>query len=553
MLTRFPFHSLFLSVYPICYLYARNAMFILPAQTLRPLLVSLGLTVVFLLGFRLVLRDWQRAGFLSSLIVVLFYSYGHVSSLIGSWAADRGISFKELYLGAAWLTVFLALSLLIVQRGKSQSATGLFNLASAALLVIPLVTIVIILAGKDQPSARELQALANLRGDPQALPQAGAEPAGETPDIYYIVLDGYQRADVLLEAYGYDNSGFIQALKDRGFYVADQSRSNYLSTNYSLSTSLNLAYFSDFPAGILRNARYNLQTNFASEFLRERGYRVVVFDSGTGNTNNQYSDEFVAPAGAAAAQAPGINPFEILLLKTTMVRLMVGQSDEAAGPGASEDAFRVTVNQELAVRRGRIRHLFMHLPDYATQQGDFFLFAHVYLPHIPFLYGPNEAELDYHGDPNVNWYVVPPDNYAEYYGYQLDYLNRTVLETIDQIQQSSGKPLVIILQADHGDDFMLDWDHPSSQGVAVRSSILNAIYFSDRSYEDLYSSMTPVNTFRLVFNHWFGARYPLLQDKTFFHEHPVTTTYGSRLVFQDACETYNVCSPLNTNLSSSRE
>ncbi len=37
-------------------------------------------------------------------------------------------------------------------------------------------------------------------------------------DIYFIVLDGYGRSDVLKEFYEYDNSDFLRGLKEKGFY-----------------------------------------------------------------------------------------------------------------------------------------------------------------------------------------------------------------------------------------------------------------------------------------------------------------------------------------------
>jgi hypothetical protein len=43
-------------------------------------------------------------------------------------------------------------------------------------------------------------------------------------------------------------------------------------------------------------------------------------------------------------------------------------------------------------------------------------------------------------------------------------------------------------------------------------SILNAYYFSDGPPRELYDSITPVNTFRVVFNHYFNANMPLLKD-----------------------------------------
>jgi hypothetical protein len=66
--------------------------------------------------------------------------------------------------------------------------------------------------------------------------------AGELPDIYYIILDRYSRADVLEEFYDFDNSDFTDYLSDRGFYVARQSNANYLCTAHSLASSLNLQH-----------------------------------------------------------------------------------------------------------------------------------------------------------------------------------------------------------------------------------------------------------------------------------------------------------------------
>jgi hypothetical protein len=111
------------------------------------------------------------------------------------------------------------------------------------------------------------------------------------------------------------------------------------------------------------------------------------------------------------------------------------------------------------------------------------------------------------------------------------------------ILTNSNKPVVIVLQSDHGDEKFLDWDAPTSQGVSVRSAILNAIYYSDQVYDEFYPTMTPVNTFRVVFNHWFGTQYPLLFDKVFFHEHPISTRINEKPKFLDGCIHFNICLP----------
>ena len=539
----FPFHSLLLSVYPVFYLYSRNVMYIAPPQTLRSLALSATVAVVFLLGFRLVLRDWTRAGLLSSLIAILFFSFGHVAVGLDAWSTGGEGRFEESALGVGWLLVFLALSLAIVHTRWSRPTTGILNLVSSLLFVVPAVVTLGFALDRNGPSAREVQTLARVRGDAVAQLESVTEPGIEMPDIYYIVLDGYERADVLLKSYGYDNSGFLDGLSQRGFYVADQSRANYLSTNYSLSSSLNLVYFQDLPPGILRGARYSIRVNYVTDFLRQRGYRIVVFDSGTRDTNDQYADLFLAPEAPSPARAPDVNPFEVLLLRTTIARLLVGRGGDSGSDAPAGDSVQDAANRELAARRDRISYTFSHLADFAASPGADLIFAHIYSPHIPFLYGPSGQELQYQGDLNVNWYVVRPDRYVEYYRYQVEHLNRTILEAIDTIQRNATRPLVIIIQADHGDDFLLDWQNPTAAGVGARSAILNAIYFSDLSYDMLYPSISPVNTFRVVFDKWFATRYGLLPDRTYYHEHPVFTAYGSRLEFHDSCFSFGICAP----------
>jgi hypothetical protein len=80
-----------------------------------------------------------------------------------------------------------------------------------------------------------------------ATPRLSASPVpalqvGQMPDVYYIILDGYARGDVLEELYSFDNSDFIAALQARGFYVAEASQANYPQTAFSLASSLNMAY-----------------------------------------------------------------------------------------------------------------------------------------------------------------------------------------------------------------------------------------------------------------------------------------------------------------------
>lgn len=64
------------------------------------------------------------------------------------------------------------------------------------------------------------------------------------PISTYIILDlSYSRQDVLKDAMGYDNSAFIDALRERGFYIPECAYTpNYDSTVDSIASALNYSY-----------------------------------------------------------------------------------------------------------------------------------------------------------------------------------------------------------------------------------------------------------------------------------------------------------------------
>ena len=63
---------------------------------------------------------------------------------------------------------------------------------------------------------------------------------------------------------------------------------------------------------------------------------------------------------------------------------------------------------------------------------------------------------------------------------------------------------------------MVDWNSPANTNFRERMSILNAYFFPDGKYAALYPGITPVNTFRVIFDQYLGAQYELLEDRNYF-------------------------------------
>lgn len=101
---------------------------------------------------------------------------------------------------------------------------------------------------------------------------------------------------------------------------------------------------------------------------------------------------------------------------------------------------------------------------------------------------------------------------------QLIFVNKKVKELVDKILLKSKIPPIIILQADHGSESSLygNWENPTTHMLKERMNILNAYYLPSFEKKMLYDSITPVNTFRLVFDFYFDTNYGLLDDQSYY-------------------------------------
>lgn len=128
-----------------------------------------------------------------------------------------------------------------------------------------------------------------------------ARVGGRLPDIIYVVPNRYGSGEVLANAFEHDNSTFIEALRERGFVVADEAQANYLKTHYFLASSMNLQYLDSIletlePATRRLHPLYSLvERNLITERLKWLGYRYVRVGSWWDATSeNSHADVSVA-------------------------------------------------------------------------------------------------------------------------------------------------------------------------------------------------------------------------------------------------------------------
>ena len=486
-----PFHPLLLSLYPVLALLATNITELKPSDTLRSLLVTLASGLLLFMILKLALRNTHRAALVFAIFWVLFFSYGHVYHFLGGTTL-LGLSLgHHRVLMPVWAILFAAgLWWVLSRRGELANLTLAINTAAIVLLVFPLWQISMAEIREQAAWSRARQSAASNSGLQLASGQ-------RTPDIYYIILDAYGRQDILQESFGYDNSIFLEQLEALGFYVARCSLSNYAQTELSLSSSLNFDYLQtlidDFsPRSTDRSPLWPLLKQSATrQTLEGLGYQTVAFETGYTWIQWEDADVYFVPD----SKVSGLSDFEVMLVESSAGMIL----NDAAS--FLPQAVVPDINIPKQNQRQRILSALDKLSSLPSSvDSPKFVYAHIIAPHDPYLF-----------DQQGNWVDIsmPMDDATFHAGYrdELVYLNQRVIEMVEKIIRDSATPPVIIIQGDHG---------PGRSSNEGRMKILNAYYLPGAQTQLLYPEITPVNTFRLIFDLYFGAQFELLEDKSYF-------------------------------------
>jgi hypothetical protein len=483
------FHPFLMAAFPIVFLFAQNLHeAITPRDMVLPLELSIGATAVLMAVGWAMFRNAKAVGFVISAWLLLFFSYGRVSSGLAGKALG-----EDRYVLGAWAVLALAAVVVaFLLRSRLATMTTALNLITTVLVVMNVVPIVLY-----RPPRSAFASGSALSGELATALAAARQGTHQTPDIYYIMPEDFGDERTLRQTYGVETHFLVQYLQKEGFYVASDSKANYQNTHMSLSASGNLEYL---PTFLGENAtRYNtvlasVRGFAASRLLQALGYRYV-------HMGFWWTPTASDPSADVEVRSGSLSEFSSILYDTTML------------PTLSK---KLHVKQELLdTRRGKADQALQELDDIvqsAKLHGPKFVFAHLALPHFPYLFDrtghfvPDAKKLDL-------------DKFAD----QVYFTAKKLQEMIGRLLDATGRKAVIILQTDEGPDPTDRVRDNLLEGTFERSTvrdllpgkfrILNAYFLPGVSHRQLYPAITPVNTFRLVFDLYLGTRLGLLPDR----------------------------------------
>jgi len=436
------------------------------------------ITALLLISFFL-LRKFLKASLFTFFLYLIHLFYGAVHDFLKS-TFENSFLLKYSFI-LPFLLIYCAILFFYFKRTNKQfiKLKTFLNLLFAVLILFDLVSF---LLNKKESNSVSL---------PNSEFLLSNTTLQSKPDIYLIITDEYAGEKELQDIFLYDNSKFMEDLKGRGFYVVQNSKSNYNATVFSMASMLNLNYLNLQSNKIsLHNVlecRELVNKNIFTNYLKQQGYSIYNY-SFFDLENQKY-----------AVRNLFFPTHKDLFNSQTFTRRI------AANIGfnfvSKDEVERVRRNN--VYNDNKIDSLTRN--NIVNSTSPKFVYTHFTMPHHPYFFDslgrPTPLEKlsdDYNSDKN---------RYISY----LKYTNKILLDLIDHIQSKSKTPPIILLMSDHG---WRQFENEVNQEYFFMN--LNALYFPNKNYSKLYDGMSNVNQMRVLLNTYFDQQLPLLPDSTYF-------------------------------------
>ena len=187
MLKKLPLYPILFSIFPVLSLTAYNIDEISLDVVLRPLLVSLLLGALLFGLARWILRDWYRAALAVLTILFLFFIYGQVYNLLEDVTFGNVSIFRHRTL-LPLFGILLVVILYFVAR-RPHAVHSIYTVVKSSLDLFVDLSLL--------ENLREVLFSRGRQIVPRLFLTARSPRTLNRPDIYYIILDAYGRADVL--------------------------------------------------------------------------------------------------------------------------------------------------------------------------------------------------------------------------------------------------------------------------------------------------------------------------------------------------------------------
>jgi hypothetical protein len=485
MLAKLQSYALYLFLLPVFFVlhgYLENYGFVGLGEAALLALMYTAATLVVAVVCWLFIRNIRKAALVAFIIMASYFFFGALYDFLKAHAAP----FFSKYIVLYSVFFFLVIAMIVYLKKTNKSFKRLTVFLNALFIFYILVDAGTLVLKPGQP-VDSLKPFGNN--------MYTTCDSCHKPDIYFLLMDGYASSLALTQNYQYYND-LDSFLLQRKFSIQAHSRSNYNFTPFSMASILNMSYLQG-----IKNPKQVTPNDYASCEAPIRNNEVI-------KTLNAAGYDIVNYSIFNLAGHPSLVEQDFLPLNTRLIteRTMLAYTRRDIGwKLAKWYPFKwFVVNDIMNTDHNNQRFIELVKTNAATKSTrPRFVYAHLYLPHNPYYYDKNGKLKDIATITREN-ITFPVPAYLEY----VTYANSRIREMITAIQQHNPSA-VIILMGDHGNREF------TNEAFPVRFfQNLNAVYYPDNDYKELYDSISGVNQFRVVLNKLFKQHQPLLKDSS---------------------------------------
>jgi hypothetical protein len=500
-----PVHILLLPIFPTLALLAHNFNELQLLEILFPIgvLLVVVLAIFFLVNTFIVKNRYKSAAVISAACLVFrpVYDLDFLLGIIpvNQFIVKHGINLLFFSLSILWLAIVLRF---VTTKISFRTVTYVLNICAFSCLLMP---VFLIIRGQIYRMLHPVNLSSTVHF------RAMNVKDSTLPDIYYIIPDRYANNQTLVtDRYNFDNSPFLQSLTQAGFYVASQSAANYPFTIPSLTSSLNMIYLDSVYKNMEKDSVDStpllsmMENSEVLKYLKSRGYSYYHFGAEwitTKNSNANYSYSYV--------------PKSLEGITSELSELQKDPNNLIASFLFTQiDKTSLSLFTQPKNHANYMLDQLLELSKIIPRPGPKFVFVHSLMTHDPYVFDVNGK---YYPRFSTNMKGAAEPLYVE----QLTFANRLLANTINTILKNSKRPPIILLQSDEGpyptafriNPMNYNWKNASNAEFQEKIRVLNAYYLPGKKTKMLYPSISPVNSFRVILNLYFGEDLPLLPDK----------------------------------------
>jgi len=308
-----------------------------------------------------------------------------------------------------------------------------------------------------------------------------------SPNVYYIVMDGLTSGNFLKEKFGFDSSLFEKKLEKKGFIIAENAKSTYNASYLSISSIFYADYFLNEKSDEYYDTSNFYPTFFTFEkrpplltYLNKKNYKFILFSSSWGRCKNNYNLNCIFADGNIIGRILNDYGFFTFITKTMIPSIAVKLNIKFLDQNDTVKILQKKIEKDYTIWEG----------------GSVFTFVHSLIPHAPYRYENciiNENAKD-------TFISYPLKDEMKYYvsSVQCAFLR---MEEITEIIMSKDKDAIIVLQADHGTSIFNEItgkETISEETVAERINIFNAALLPENCKNKFNNEIGNVGTIQLV-------------------------------------------------------